>query len=205
MRGKLNITFPCTASKQTSTSACLLIAIMTTHQQPNELNRPTDPAPLGAEQGPGLAPQEDPKDMSTVMNDTDDSPTNPRNQPQSPDEHPAPTQGSDFDQLRRQGAAGTGDNSGAVGAGEGMGRAGFNGDEDRGYDSSGHRGGLGTSGGPEDLTDRQFNENQNPFTGGYGGGDYSQPDEAASQRIGMNRSSPPNDDTAQQSDTPENS
>ncbi|MBO0357671.1 hypothetical protein J0X19_06915 [Hymenobacter sp. BT186] len=178
---------------------------MTTHQDSNELNRPTDPAQLGADQGPGLTPQEDPQDMSTVVTDANDNATNSASQPQSHNEHSASTQASDFNQLRRQGAEGTADNSRAVGQGEGMGRAGFNGDEDRGYDSSGHRGGLGTSGGPEDLTDRQFDEKQNPFAGGYGGGNYAQPDEADSQRMGMNRSAPPANADAQQNDMEEKS
>jgi hypothetical protein len=70
-----------------------------------------------------------------------------------------------------------------------MGRAGFNGDQDRGYDESGIRGGVGSSGGREDLSDRAIPDS-NPFTGGYGGGDYDRPDESQTRNIGLNSRNP---------------
>ncbi|WP_046243789.1 hypothetical protein [Hymenobacter terrenus] len=110
-------------------------------------------------------------------------------------------QGSDFDNRRRQGATGPDDEYGTVGRTSGMGRAGFNGDEDRGYDESGYRGGLGTSGGREDLSNRHFDTDRNPLRGGYGGGDYSQPEnEELRQNIGMHSRNP----TEEQRDTEEN-
>jgi hypothetical protein len=106
-------------------------------------------------------------------------------------------QGSDYDQRRRQGPGGPDDQYGTVGTTTGMGRTGFNGDEDRGYDQSGYRGGLGTSGGREDLSDRQFDADGNPFTGGYGGGDYDQPqNEALSQHLGLHSPKPTEDQPA---------
>ncbi|HEX8426123.1 hypothetical protein [Hymenobacter sp.] len=99
-------------------------------------------------------------------------------------------QGSDYNQQRRRSAADPNDPYGSVGRSYGTGRAGFNGDEDRTYDESGQRGGLGTSGGREDLSDRHFDTDTNAFRGGYGGGDYNQPNEAISQRIGMNSQNP---------------
>ncbi|QJX48520.1 hypothetical protein HMJ29_16995 [Hymenobacter taeanensis] len=161
----------------------------------NEQNSATDPAKLGADQGPGASPEADPRDMSSVLAD----PGNYRDQvalrhPGSTEATPggtaAPQQGSEFDQQRRQGATGSGDNSGAVGAGEGMGRAGFNNDEDRGYDQSGHRGGLGASGGHEDLSDRALPSDQNAFTGGYGGADYTQPSSSQTKDLGLNSPKP---------------
>ncbi|TGE04286.1 hypothetical protein [Hymenobacter fodinae] len=164
---------------------------------PNDQNNATDPAKLGADQGPGSSPEEDPRDMSTVLANTG----NYRDEvalrhPNSAHSNPSdPEQGSDFDHQRRQGATGSGNQSGAVGAGEGMGRAGFNNDEDRGYDQSGHRGGLGTSGGREDLSDRNANPYQNAFTGGYGGGDYDQPDDSQTQGLGLNSRNPADQST----------
>lgn len=169
---------------------------MATHNLPDdELNRPTDPAQLGSDQGSVSRPEDDPRDMSTVVANAGDyrDGAGPRNQEPDPafrDSRPVAGQGSDFDQQRRQGAGDSDDHYGAVGRGYGMGHAGFNGDEDRGYDQSGYRGGLGTSGGREDLSDRQFNPDQNPFTGGYGGGDYDQPTGSITQRIGLNSRNP---------------
>jgi hypothetical protein len=172
---------------------------MATSDQPNdELNNSIDPAQLGADQAPATRPEDDPRDMSTVLANAGDSPTGKGPQSQVQDTElgadATPTgQGSEFDNLRRRGAEGSGDNSGAVGRGEGMGRAGFNGDEDRGYDQSGYRGGLGTSGGREDLADRNFDTDQNPYTGGYGGGDYDRPDESQTQNLGLNSRNPTDD------------
>jgi|GEM_PF-2002535 len=182
---------------------------MATHDQPDdELNRANDPAQLGADQGPVSRPEEDPRDMSTVLANPEGTRTEagPNTQEQDTtsraDHGPTAERGSDFDRQRRQGAGGIGDNSGAVGRGQGMGHAGFNGDEDRGYDQSGHRGGLGTSGGREDLSDRTFPVDQNPFTGGYSGGDYDQPDESIRQHIGMNSRNPTDEPDQRPDDTP---
>jgi hypothetical protein len=71
-----------------------------------------------------------------------------------------------------------------------MGHAGASGDEDRGYDQSGYRGGLGASGGREDHSDRHFEADQNPFTGGYGGGGAQHPDEAKDKNVGLDTSGP---------------
>ncbi|GGF26987.1 hypothetical protein [Hymenobacter cavernae] len=164
---------------------------MATDNQPaDQQNQTPDPAQLGGDQAPATRSEDDPRDMSTVMADAD------MDRSQAPGaafgtSDPQPGQGSDFDQQRRQGAEGTGNNSDdAVGQGEGMGRAGFNGDEDRGYDQSGHRGGLGSSGGREDLTDRNLGTDSNAFTGGYGGGDYDQPDKSQTQNLGLNNGGP---------------
>jgi hypothetical protein len=159
---------------------------------PNDQNNATDPAKLGADQGPGTSPEEDPRDMSTVLADAGNyrDEVAPRHPDAAPNGQSGSEQGSAFDEQRRQGAMGSGDNSGAMGAGEGMGRAGFNNDEDRGYDQSGHRGGLGTSGGREDLSDRDASPEQNAFTGGYGGGDYDQPDSSQTQDLGLNSRNP---------------
>ena len=172
---------------------------MATQNQPDdELNRPPiDPAPLGADQGPVSRPEDDPRDMSTIMAD----PNNFRDQAGTRDlEYDAEFghgleagQGSHFDQQRRQGATGSDDRPDDVGRGHGLGHAGFNGDEDRGYDQSGHRGGLGTSGGRENLADRHVEADTNPFTGGYGGGDYDRPADSTSQRIGLNTPNPTNE------------
>ncbi|QDA61472.1 hypothetical protein [Hymenobacter jejuensis] len=165
---------------------------MATHNQPDdELNTPTDPAQLGADQAPVSQPEDDPRDMSTVRASASDfrdgvGLRSPRQDANSGGSDMG--QGSDFDRQRRQGAAGTGDNSGAVGRGEGMGRAGFNNDEDRGYDQSGQRGGVGSSGGREDLSDRNPDTQQNPFTGEFEL--HNRPDDALTQRIGMNNPNP---------------
>ncbi|MDF7811555.1 hypothetical protein [Hymenobacter sp. YC55] len=99
-------------------------------------------------------------------------------------------QGTDYNQQRRHSAASPNEPYGSVGQSYGTGRADFNGDEDRAYDESGTRGGLGTSGGREDLSDRQVNPDTNAFRGGYGGGDYSQPRPDEVQNIGMNSHNP---------------
>jgi len=168
---------------------------MTTNEQPDdELTQPTDPAQLGADQGPGDAPEEDSRDMSTVLANADDAR---RQASDITNQSDGAGRGSDFDQLRRQGAEGAGDNSGAMGRGQGMGRAG-NGDEDRGYDQSGHRGGLGSSGGREDLSDRHFDTDQNAFTGGYGSSDYDQPDnEELRGKLGLHTPNSTDDADAQ--------
>jgi len=160
--------------------------LMTTPNQSDDQNQMPDPAQLGGDQGPATRSEDDARDMSTVMADAD------MERSQAPGaafgtSNPQPGQGSEFDQQRRQGAEGTGNNSDdAVSQGEGMGRAGFNGDEDRGYDQSSHRSGLGASGGREDLTDRNVDKDSNAFTGGYGGGDYSQPDRSDAPNVGLN-------------------
>ncbi|MBF9221721.1 hypothetical protein [Hymenobacter ruricola] len=165
---------------------------MTTTSQPddNELTSHPDSAQLGADQGPGNSPEEDSRDMSTVMAGADDNRggAGPHG-PELGGDGPATGAGSDFDRARRAGAAGTNDPTGDVGRGQGMGHA-DNGDEDRGYDQSGIRGGLGSAGGREDLSDRQTDTGANPFAGGYGGGNYPQPDPETAQRIGMNSQNP---------------
>lgn len=161
--------------------------MMTTEHPDDDLTQPTDPAQLGTDQGPGAAPAEDSRDMSTILANAD----NARHQgPGATNQDASAGRGSDFDQLRRQGAEGSGDNSGTVGRGQGMGRT-SNGDEDRGYDQSGHRGGLGTSGGREDLSDRHFDPDQNAFTGGYGGSDHDQPEnDELRQKLGLHTPNP---------------
>ncbi|GAB2953743.1 hypothetical protein GCM10027048_18720 [Hymenobacter coalescens] len=97
---------------------------------------------------------------------------------------------SDLNHRRRAGAAGYG--YGDVAREYGQGRAGFSGDHDRGYDQNGLRGGLGNSGGRDDFADRRFDQDRNPFRGGYGGGDYDhgRRDEPLLGRIGMNSRNP---------------
>lgn len=161
---------------------------MTTNEQPDqELNHPADATQLGADQAPATTPSDDAHDMSTVMADAEQGRDDAA---PAPAEGPNAQQGSDFDQQRRQGAAGAGDKAGAVGQGQGMGHAAANGDEDRGYDQSGYRGGLGASGGREDLSDRHFETDQNPFTGGYGGGGAKRPDDAEDKNVGLDTSGP---------------
>ncbi|SNR95542.1 hypothetical protein [Hymenobacter mucosus] len=175
----------------------------TTPQPDDELQSTTNAAQLGPDQGPVTTPENDPRDMSTVLANPEsgEGPDTSRSSEAAETGAGSPTmqRGSEFDEQRREGAVGTGDNSAAVGPGEGMGRAGFNGDEDRGYDQSGHRGGLGSSGGREDLTDRNLDTAQNPFIGGYSGGTTSTPDDAIRQRIGMNSHNPTDDSAAQDS------
>ena len=159
----------------------------TNEQATNELNRPTDPAQLGGDQGPATTPEDDSRDMSPIMADADKSRSD-----GNKDEN-ASSQGSDFNQQRQQSAAGDGDQYGTVGRGQGMGHADTNGDEDRGYDQSGYRGGLGTSGGREDLSDRNTDTDQNPFVGGYDGGGTDRPTEAQTKNIGLNTPQPTGD------------
>lgn len=161
------------------------------NQPDDELNLPNDPAQLGSDQGSGFNTGDDPRAMPRIpMNavDTSDQAGSAASG-QISDGINAP-QGSDFDSQRRHGASGFDDSLGAVGRGQGMGRAGFNGDHDRTYDESGIRGGLGTSGGREDLSDRNLGADSNPFTGGYGGGDYDRPSEQQTQNLGMNSRNP---------------
>lgn len=160
---------------------------MTTNEQTSQdLNHPADATQLGADQAPATTPSDDAHDMSTVMADAQQG----RDDAAAPAEGPNAQQGSDFDQQRRQGATGDGDNAGAVGNGQGMGHAEGNGDEDRGYDQSGYRGGLGASGGREDLSDRHFESDQNPFTGGYGGGGDKSASDAKDKNVGLDTSGP---------------
>ncbi len=157
----------------------------TTDQPTHEPNQALDPAKLGADEQPATTPQDDSHDMSTVMADADTdegrpfaSETNAR-------------QGSAFDQQRRQGAEGDANAPTTdMGHGQGMGRADFDGDEDRGYDQSGHRGGLGSSGGREDLSDRQTDTDANPFTGGYDGSGTHLPPADQTQHLGLNTPNP---------------
>ncbi len=157
----------------------------TNEQANNESNHPTDPTQLGGDQGPATTPEDDSRDMSPIMADADKSRNDGSNSTSQ--------QGSDFNQQRQQGAGGAGDQYGATGRGQGMGHAEANGDEDRGYDQSGYRGGLGASGGREDLSDRNTDTNQNPFVGGYGGGGADRPTEAQTKNIGLNTPSPTGD------------
>jgi hypothetical protein len=160
---------------------------MATNDQPeNEQNYPTDPAQLGADQAPATNAADDAHDMSTVLAD----PATGRD-----DAAPAPAaaaqQGSDFNQQRQQGAAGNGDSYGAVGRSQGMGHTTDTGDEDRGYDQSSYRGGLGASGGREDLSERNTDPAHNPFAGGYGGGPNDQPNDAKAKNVGLDTDSQP--------------
>jgi hypothetical protein len=181
---------------------------MTNFPQPDdELHRPTDPAQLGADQGPGTSAEDDSRDMTPVLATAADEPGGASSRRQTSgtgtgDSSSATGLGSAFDEQRRAGANGDGNNAGTVGSGLGMGRAGFNGDHDRGYDQSGHRGGLGTSGGREDLSNRQMNADSNPFTGGYGGGDYPQPDASQTQHIGMHSRNPTDESGAHPGEAP---
>lgn len=158
---------------------------MATSDQPaGEQQQALDPAQLGADQGPATTARDDAHDMSPVLADTDSASAQ-----QEASSDSKTTQGSDFDQQRQQGAA-PGKHPGDVGHSLGMGRTADNGDEDRGYDQSGQRGGVGSSGGREDLSDRQTDTDQNPFTGGYGGQGGDQPAPAQNQKLGLNTPSP---------------
>lgn len=160
--------------------------LMATNQPAdNEQNRPTDPAQLGGDQGPATTPEDDARDMSPIMADADKSRTD--------ENRETSQQGSDFNQQRQQGAEGQGDSYGATGRGQGMGHAADSGDEDRGYDQSGYRGGLGASGGRENLSDRNTDTNQNPFVGGYDGGGTDRPTEAQTKDIGLDAPQPNSD------------
>ncbi|RZL14558.1 MAG: hypothetical protein EOO62_05135 [Hymenobacter sp.] len=155
----------------------------TTAQPDHDQNQPNDPAQLGGDQGPATTAADDSHDMSTIMADAD------AGRDKVGQGHGS-TQGSDFDQQRRQGATNDGDANGNVGQGQGMGRTGTNGDEDRGYDQSGYRGGLGASGGREDHSDRTVDTERNPFVGGYDGGGTDRPDAAQTQNLGLNTPNP---------------
>ena len=172
---------------------------MNPHNQPaDEQNRSVDPAQPGADQGPGTTSEQDPRDVSPIMDDAHDY----RDEVIRRDhqDSPAAEQGADFDQQRRQGTGGIDDNSGPAGRNQGMGQAGFNGDLDRGYDQSGPRGGLGSSGGGEDVSKRNISADQsadqNASTGGYGAGNYGRPDEVLGRHIGMYSRNPTDDEAA---------
>lgn len=164
---------------------------MTAADQPaRDAASPLDPTKLGADESPATTSRDDSHDMSTVLADDGQQDAAPPAEPAGRAAHSAQNeQGSDFDRQRQQGAAGPGGNPSDVGQGQGMGRSSSNGDEDRGYDQSGHRGGLGSSGGREDLSDRQPAD-QNPFTGGYN----DQPAASQSAQLGANTTS--TDETA---------
>ena len=165
----------------------------TSDQSAAEQQRPLDPAQLGADQSPATTARDDAHDMSPVLARPEDD----QNAPAHPEagSELETTQGSDFDSQRQQGAA-PGEHPSEVGRSMGMGRTGDNGDEDRGYDQSGIRGGVGSSGGSEDLSDRQTDTNQNPFTGGYGGQGGDQPAPEQSQHLGLNTPSPADSEPA---------
>ncbi|QIL77659.1 hypothetical protein [Hymenobacter sp. HDW8] len=175
------------------------------NQTNDELNQPNDPAKLGSDQGAGFNADDDPRAMPrSPLNAVDTSDQAGSVAPgQIGDRINAP-QGSDFDTQRRQGASGFDDSLGSLGRGQGMGRAGFNGDEDRTYDESGIRGGLGSSGGREDLSDRNLGVDTNAFTGGYGGGDYNRPSDPLVDRIGMNSRNPTDESEQDQEDNSTN-
>jgi hypothetical protein len=157
--------------------------------QPNdELNTPNDPAKLGSDQGSGFNTDDDARAMPrTPLNAVDASDEAGARSPER-DGSDTPL-GSAFDQQRRQGAMNDDSSNGTAGQGEGMGHTGSNGDEDRGYDENGLLGGVGSSGGLEDFSDRVFPDS-NPFTGGYGGSDYDQPSEEQTQHLGLNTPNP---------------
>lgn len=154
----------------------------TTAQPDHELNQPNDPAQLGGDQGPATNAADDSHDMSTIMADADAG-------RDKVGQDSGSTQGSDFDQQRRQGATGDGEANGNVGQAQGMGRT-DNGDEDRAYDQSGYRGGLGASGGREDHSDRTVDTDRNPFVGGYDGGGTDRPTADQTQNLGLNTPNP---------------
>jgi hypothetical protein len=140
-------------------------------------NQPTDPAQLGADQSPETSPRDDAHDMSPVLAEADKD--------QSPDttrQQHGQALGSDFDQQRRQGAEGHGNPTGETSQGQGRTD---NGDEDRTYDQNSQRGGLGSSGGREDHTDRHTDTNANPYTGGT-----HQPSAEQTHNLGLNTPSP---------------
>jgi len=160
---------------------------MATLNQPTpEPNPALDPAQLGADAQPATSPRDDAHDMSPVMADADSEQGRPAAT------KPATPQGSDFAEQRHQGAAGEAPTE-DVGHAQGMGHADTDGDEDRGYDQSGYRGGLGSSGGREDLSERQPTADPNPFTGGYDGGGQHQPPASQTEHLGLNTPSPTND------------
>ena len=153
----------------------------TDHPTPDQPTAP-DPAQLGSDTSPTTTARDDAHDVSPVLADADTEKGRPFAAAPA-----KPGQGSEFDQQRQEGA--TGDAAGHqsdIGHGQGMGRAGFNGDEDRGYDQSGLHGGLGSSGGREDLSDRQPDTDANPFTGNG----QDQPPADQTQQLGLNTPSP---------------
>jgi len=155
----------------------------TTDQSSSTPQQPIDPAQLGADQSPETSRRDDNRDMSSVLAEADKD--------QSPDttsHSSGRALGSEFSQQRQQSAAGHG--AGDVGRGQGMGRSADNGDEDRGYDQSSYRGGLGSSGGVDDHADRQVDTDTNPYTGGYDGGNNDQPPAEQTKNLGLNTPSP---------------
>lgn len=154
----------------------------TTEHPTNEPNQALDPAQLGADQQPATTARDDAHDLSTVLADADTDEGRPFAA------KAASNQGSAFAEQRRQGAAGAPTED--TGHAQGMGHAESDGDEDRGYDQSGLRGGLGSSGGREDLSERQTDTDQNPFTGGYDGGEQHQPPASQTEQLGLH--TPPN-------------
>ncbi|NML67836.1 hypothetical protein HHL22_21750 [Hymenobacter sp. RP-2-7] len=157
---------------------------MATANQPTpDHSQPTDPAQLGADQSPETSARDDSRDMSPVIAEThkDQDPATAGQQVNQP-------LGSQFDQQRQQSAAN--DSAGDVGQGQGQGRAADNGDEDRGYEQSGYRGGLGGSGGRESHDDCQTDTDANPYTGGYDGGGNDQPSPEQTKNLGLNTPSP---------------
>lgn len=142
-----------------------------------------DPAQLGAPQSPETSSRDDAHDLSTVLTDGGTGPGR-----QFAGSTTGTPQGSEFDQQRR-GAAGNPNAPTPEATGQGMGHTSSNGDEDRGYDQSGHRGGLGSSGGPEDLSERQFPD-PNPFTGSSAGGGQDQPPSNQTDKLGLNTPNP---------------
>jgi len=157
---------------------------MATADQPTpDRAQPTDPAQLGADQSPEISPRDDTRDMSPVIAETD------KNQdPATTGQQVSQPLGSEFDQQRRQGATGAGTPTGE--AGQGLGHTADNGDEDRGYDQSGYRGGLGSSGSPDSYADRQTDTDANPYTGGYDGGGNDQPSPEQTKNLGLNTPAP---------------
>jgi hypothetical protein len=121
--------------------------------------------------------------MSSVIAETDKDQDPSTNGP-APHRH----LGSEFSQQRQQGAADGATSD--VGHGQGLGHAADNGDEDRGYEQSGHHGGLGSSGGRESHADRQFDTDANPYTGGYDGGNNDQPSPEQTKNLGLNTPPP---------------
>ncbi|RZK21804.1 MAG: hypothetical protein EOO56_10755, partial [Hymenobacter sp.] len=159
---------------------------MATSDQPTpEPNQALDPAQLGADAQPATTARDDAHDMSSVMADADTDEGRPFAG------EPTTRQGSAFDMQRQQGATNDAPTQ-DVGHGQGMGRAQGDGDEDRGYDQSGLRGGLGSSGGREDLSERQTDTGQNPFSGGSGGSP-NQPPAAQTKQLGLNTPQPTDD------------
>ncbi|WP_055562827.1 hypothetical protein [Hymenobacter sp. AT01-02] len=91
----------------------------TTPQPDDELQSTTNAAQLGPDQGPVTTPENDPRDMSTVLANPEsgEGPDTSRSSEAAETGAGSPTmqRGSEFDEQRREGAVGTGDNSAAVG------------------------------------------------------------------------------------------